>query len=524
MIVPNWIVKMIYKKGSLKNEGDFYSFSFVNKLSSGKITLTSLDTISVTSPLGNLELSSFPILYVDGCKIEKEDVILNINGEDLPRYDEEEAKKRIGESIDFPRGVEIKTKIKGNLSDGKHTFQVIFNSRQFGSIVLNFSDYIGVVPEISIWEKIKSFFFKKRKEKIDLSKYIISERKPDANFGRLKKALICEIPDRVPLLELGIDEEVKCAFLNKEISSLKEEVEFWLSAGYDYVPLWGINITPRKVEFISSHKTTYKEEMQERGFVDENRGVITNFEEFEKYPWPEIEDSNFIMFEEIKKYLPKDIKVIGILNGIFECVSQAMGLQTFCYSLVDQPELVEKMFEKIGNLQLQILKKMVQFDFLGAIWIADDIAYKTSTIISPENLRKYVFCWYKKFSDLAKSKGLPVLFHSDGNLLSVIDDLIDAGISALHPIEPTAMDIKYLKEKYKKKICLCGNIDLCYTLTRGTKEEIEKEVKERIKEIAPSGGYCLGSANSITNYVPLENFLTMNRTAIKYGKYPIKIF
>lgn len=524
MIVPGWIVRMIYKKGSLKNEGDFFSFSFLNRFTSGKITLVSPDTISVTSPLGNLELSSFPVLYIDGKEIKKQDIILNIGGKDLPEYDEEEMKKRVGEEIPLLKGEEIKTKVRGNLSEGRHNFQVIFNSKQFGTLVLNFSDSVGVEEKISLWERIKNIFIKfKKKEKIDLSKYIIPHKKPDANFGRLKKALLCEVPDRVPLLELGIDEEVKCAFLKKQLSSLKEEVEFWISTGYDYIPVWGINITPRKVEFISSHTTPYKEGMQERGFIDEQRGVITNFEEFEKYPWPEIEDSNFIIFEEIKKYLPKDIKVIGVISGVFESVSQAMGLATFCYSFIDQPLLVEKLFEKIGGLQLDIIKRMTQFEFVGALWIADDIAYKTSTIISPQYLRKYVFPWYRKFSEIAREKKLPVLFHSDGNLTEVIDDLIEAGISALHPVEPTAMDIKVLKNKYNKKLCLCGNIDLCYTLTRGTKEEIEKEVKERIREIAPDGGYCLGSANSITNYVPLENFLAMNKAAIKYGKYPISI-
>ena len=124
---------------------------------------------------------------------------------------------------------------------------------------------------------------------------------------------------------------------------------------------------------------------------------------------------------------------------------------------------------------------------------------------------------------LAKSKGLPTLFHSDGKLYEVIDDLIDCGFNAIHPIEPKPMDIAYLKRTYGKKLCLVGNIDLAYTLTLGTPQEVEEEVKQRLREIAPGGGYCVGSSNSVTEYVPMANFNAMRETVFKYGRYPISI-
>jgi uroporphyrinogen decarboxylase len=84
------------------------------------------------------------------------------------------------------------------------------------------------------------------------------------------------------------------------------------------------------------------------------------------------------------------------------------------------------------------------------------------------------------------------------------------------------MDIRELKEKYKGKLCLIGNIEVDL-LCRGEPSEIEQQVKQLIKDVAVGGGFCLGSSNSVPNYTKLENYITMINTAKKYGVYPIKI-
>jgi uroporphyrinogen decarboxylase len=80
-----------------------------------------------------------------------------------------------------------------------------------------------------------------------------------------------------------------------------------------------------------------------------------------------------------------------------------------------------------------------------------------------------------------------------------------------------------VKKEYGHKLCLIGNIDLAYTLTRGTPQEVEEEVKLRIKQLAPGGGYVVSSANTVTEYVPLANFKAMREAVFKYGKYPISL-
>jgi len=338
------------------------------------------------------------------------------------------------------------------------------------------------------------------------------ERKP--NFERLRTALYCREPDYVPLVELGIAQEIKEGFLGKEIHSLKEEVEFWTLAGYDYVKLQpGIDINPAKI-------------MPKRGgwrWAATHSGVINSWQDFEHYIWPRPEDIDYSNFEEITKYLPDSMAVIGQHGDIFTMVWELMGFENFSIMLYEDIELIEALFERIGTIVFNLFENMATFDCVKALWYSDDIAYHNGPMVSPAIIRKYLFPWMKKIGDLAKGHNIPYIYHSDGKLWDFIDDIIACGVNALHPIEPKAMDIVEVKEKVKGKLCVIGNIDLSYTLTRGTPGETEEEVRQKIRTVAPGGGYCLGSGNSIPKYVKLENFIAMIEATKRCGKYPISI-
>ena len=346
--------------------------------------------------------------------------------------------------------------------------------------------------------------------------------KPD--FNRVRTALYCGIPDRVPVMELRIEQEVKEAFLGKPIKSLKEEVEFSIKAGYDYVRLRpqydfhrGITISKE------SNYSVYKDKKKEIKWVTEAKGYINNESEFDKFKWPGKEDIDYSKLEQVKDYLPDGMKVISGCTGIWESVWMTMGLDSFSYSLVENPPLIERIFNKFGEIHFNMWKNSIDFDYIGAMWYTDDLAYTEGLMVSPEIYRKYLFPWLRKMGDLCKEKNIPFLLHSDGKLYEILNDLIGVGFNAIHPVEPKAMDIVELKKKVSGKLCLIGNIDLGYTLTLGTTDDVRKEVKERLKFVAPGGGYCLGSSNSIPTYVPIENYRAMIETALEFGKYPINI-
>jgi uroporphyrinogen-III decarboxylase len=100
-----------------------------------------------------------------------------------------------------------------------------------------------------------------------------------------------------------------------------------------------------------------------------------------------------------------------------------------------------------------------------------------------------------------------------------MEDLLSLGMSGIHPIQLSAMDINQVKAQYGHRVCILGNVDLDYTLTLGTPEEVEKEVKEKISALAPGGGYIITSANSLPDYCKRENVLAMARAIKEYGTY-----
>lgn len=533
MIVPGFIVNRMYQKGSLRKIKDGnYSFRFKPGVGKGTTTLTAPGCVTLKNPLSNLDLISPPDLYVDDRRIPIKDIQLLIDGEPIEGYDEEMASRGEEQSRDFDNTTTYEVKFKTTLANGRHDFKVIARAEQFKELIANFTDFIGEDHPLTFFEKISRFLLgdktPERGSPADgsITKtafYILKDKRPDPDFGRVQVALACKEPDRVPLLELFADQEVKEAFLKRPVTTGADEVEFHLAVAYDYVPIMVPFLGPRKMEVIDSHRSSYKDELQERAWVHESDGIIKSMEDFEAFEWNEITDDLFGDFEDVSKTIPPEMKIIGSVSAVFETVTQAMGLEAFSLNLYDRPELIEAMFQKSGELVAQCIERLLQFEKVGAIWITDDLAYHQGPIISPKMLRKFVFPWYEKFVAMVHEKGLPIILHSCGNTEPLFEDIISAGFDALHPLEANAVDIVEAKKKIGNRICLVGNIDLSYMLTRGTVEEIEEDVKKHIREIGPGGGYCLSSSNSITNYVPLENFIAMNRACLKYGKYPISI-
>jgi uroporphyrinogen decarboxylase len=215
------------------------------------------------------------------------------------------------------------------------------------------------------------------------------------------------------------------------------------------------------------------------------------------------------------------MKIISGVGGIFTRVWRIMGFETFCYALADVPELVEAMFRKVIEIQWAVFRRIVEMEHVGAMWYGDDLAYLSGTMVHPDILRRYLFPCLREMGMLCKRKDLPFIIHSDGNLWGILPELIDCGFDALHPVEPKAMDSRELKAAYGDRLCLLGNIEIGETLTLGTPADVAAEVRERIRTLAPGGGYAVGSSNTVAHYVQLENFKAMVRATRQYGRYPI---
>lgn len=324
----------------------------------------------------------------------------------------------------------------------------------------------------------------------------------------------------MPLAELVIDEEAKESFLGKPVNNLTTDLEFHIQAGYDYIIL-GRRIAGFPPLWDATHLENYYEVQRQVGH-GRSKGVINDWDDFKNYPWIKPDDLDFRILDEAEKILPRQMKVIRYLGQVFQMTWMLMGFEAFCYKLAEDPSLVEAVFENIFEIVYREFEDALERDIVGAIWFGDDLAIKDRLMVSPVFLRKVFFPKLKIFGDGCKKRGIPLIYHTDGDISKVLQDIIDAGVNALHPIDPTGMDIYEVKKKISGKLCVIGNIDVDLLL-RGTPEEIEEDTKRHLKLLGPSGGYVLGSSNSVMRNSKPENYRTMLETTLKYGKYPIQI-
>lgn len=339
-------------------------------------------------------------------------------------------------------------------------------------------------------------------------------RKPD--FQLLQRALLNQRTDIIPLIELGIDPYIKSNILGRPWQGIEDDVEFMSLMGYDFV-----KIQPR-INFHLEQELTSKETGtssgsagSDRAWAPESTGVITNWSEFEKYNWPEKSQIDYANFEKIRKILPDGMGVIGQYGDIFTLVWELMGFENFAMAIYEQPDLVEALLNKVADLVLGMFDTMADMDWVGALWYSDDIAYSSGLMIHPDIFRKYFFPLLNHIGILTKKREIPFIYHSDGVLWDVMDDIINSGVTSLHPIEPKSMDIFEVEDKVGDKLALCGGVEVDL-LSRGDESEVIKLVTQFLDQLSEKGGYCAGSSNSVPEYVKIDNYLAMVKTVIEY--------
>jgi uroporphyrinogen decarboxylase len=351
------------------------------------------------------------------------------------------------------------------------------------------------------------------------------------DFERIRKTVRHMEPDRVPLLEALVDYSIQSRFLGKEVlpEDVQAQVLFWSQAGYDYIPLTLGMMKPGKVTQESKISKVIREVMltdspdaeKEDSWNLELTSFIKTRADFDRFPWEAASELDFDVFVKAENILPDGMKVIALSGKIFTLTWMMMGFNHFALSLIMDEDLVADVFKQIAAIQFKGLEKILSMPHVGAVWVVDDLAFGTGPMISPQAYRDHVFPWYREMARRCHEKGRLFFMHSDGNLMSLMEDIIDIGVDLLQPIDPTCMDIVKVKRQFGDRISLAGNVSN-ELLRTGTPTEVEKRVKTLIQTVAPGGGYCLGSGNSVPDWAKFENYMTMREVVLTQGSYPIK--
>jgi uroporphyrinogen decarboxylase len=339
------------------------------------------------------------------------------------------------------------------------------------------------------------------------------------NADSFIEALSRGAPERLHFIEIYLDAEVKDEItrrfgLDSGLSrrdpryAQKREIALQRFLGYDYVLSGPVGLD---FDFSWNRAADGSALAREggRAFMNEKRGPIANWEEFEAYPWPDPSSADTSELEWYEANLPDDMCVLGGLIGhVAEELCFFMGYETLCYALYDEPELVRALLERIRESHLRRLELLLQFERVRAVWGTDDMGHKTGLLLSPGQLRELVLPVHRELAARTHEAGRLYLLHSCGKLDLVMEDLVgEVGIDAKHSFEDNIEDVVDAKAKYGSRIALLGGLDVDFLCRRG-----ESEIRERVGRMVEGcgvSGYCLGTGNSVANYVPVDSYLAM---------------
>ncbi len=337
-------------------------------------------------------------------------------------------------------------------------------------------------------------------------------------------------PHRVHYIELFLDAEVQQAVCERFgllddldpddlYFDLKRQIAIQRFLGYDYVRCGVENLdmplTRAKIE-----DTAEMQRADGRAYMEEHRGPITSWAEFEAYPWPDPAKATTRALEWYERNLPDDMCVIasGGFAHFAEYVTWLMGYETLCYALYDQRDLVTAISQRLIAMYDVIVQRILQFDRVRIVWGSDDMGFKTATLISPKDTREFVLPGHKRIAEFAHRAGHPYLLHACGNLAAIMPDLIDdVRIDARHSFEDTIETVVEAKRKYGDRIAVLGGLDVDF-MCRSDEHAIRQRVRETLDACHAGGGYCLGTGNSVANYIPLDHYLVMLDEGRRYGR------
>lgn len=339
-------------------------------------------------------------------------------------------------------------------------------------------------------------------------------REPD--FRNLEDVASCRVPSRPTLFEFYLNNRLykhlagdENFYPNGFFPKTETIIKAYYNAGYDYATVKASNFF-----FLEDNTKTQSSHAASKSL---NEGfVITDRNSFNHYQWNNPEDFSMDDLKAVKTYLPKGMKLVVFgAGGVEENVFEMVGYENLCMMLYDDPELVSDIFECVGTRLLKYYEMALECDEVGAILSNDDWGFNTQTLLTPSHLRQYVFPWHKKIVELGHRKGRPVFLHSCGNYSAIIEDVIhELKYDARHSYQDNIVPVEEAYKNLKGRIGVLGGIDVDF-LSRSSKERVFERARAMLEQCYQSGGYALGSGNSIPEYVPDENYYAMIRAAFE---------
>jgi uroporphyrinogen decarboxylase len=334
---------------------------------------------------------------------------------------------------------------------------------------------------------------------------------------RVLAVLAGEIPDRVPWIENYVSNEVMAGLLGHEnfvhcTYSQKIDRPGMIRVPpeiHQQVPIDNISYDLAPPRFAKTERLGGHDHIT-AGLIQEKEDLKL----LDTLPDPD-DESLYRPAEEHLKRFKGDLAAIATIRTGPGNTYLSMGIDRFCTKIVTEPELVKEVLWRFSQWSRRVAKNMQELPF-DLFFMPDDIGFGHAPMISLRHFQEFCVPVMRNVIEVMK---LPAIYHSDGNIMPLMEEIIGLGVAGIANMEPGPMDIDEVKRLYGERVTIVGNIDLHYTLPNGTPEETMTEVKKRIESLAPGGRYILSSANSLPNYVKPANVRAMGEALLKYGVY-----
>jgi uroporphyrinogen decarboxylase len=337
-------------------------------------------------------------------------------------------------------------------------------------------------------------------------------RQPD--FNNLLKVLRCEEPDRPTLFEFFLNgrlyKQLAGPAWNDDpdlVKHFSKMVVCFKNAGYDYATVGGSSFGFPGGEHNRASTISLNE-----GFV------ITDRASFEAYKWLNPDDflHEYASLDTIEPTLPDGMKFIVCgPGGVLENVIGLVGYDNLCFLIADEPDLVQEIFDAVGSRLVRHYEIVAPKPSVGACISNDDWGFKTQTMLSLEDMRRFVFPWHVKIVEAIHAGGKPAILHSCGNQELVMDDIIDVmKYDGKHSYEDVIEPVEQAYDRYGGRIAILGGIDVDF-ICRASLDEITARSRAMLERAKGKGGYALGTGNSVPEYIEDARYFAMTKAALE---------
>ncbi len=340
-------------------------------------------------------------------------------------------------------------------------------------------------------------------------------RRPD--FEQFVRVLKREKPSRPVLFEIAPNVMVAREIMgdrwldaHEELAGERNFMNAMATLGYDYsvLPAWnypmqngGAGVRVEKKETISLNASH----------------PISDWASFETFQWPTFNEQAFADIAVLEEHVPEGMGILArSCMSVLEPMVRLFGFENLCFMLLDNPDLVKAVSEKLSDHLCGFVERICRYSFIDGIIITDDWGFKTQTMLAPAQIREYVVPGHRRAVARIHELGRHAIFHSCGQLDAVWDDIIDdIGYEGRHSYEDNIEPVEECYDKYHRRIAILGGMDMDF-LARSSPGAIHTRSLAMLDRSREDGAYALGSGNSLPGYIPEESVIAMISAAVVY--------